>query len=181
MVFTVADEPVEYIGTGESVLVEARSLGTTDALVHGAVMWDCDGNATPVRRNSTNLQRTTTLDFATMAADGSNTAPAVPVDLQNDAHALQIGARALVGGGAMVPVSLRLFGQEAVPDPGGVFGLIELTPAGGLAVGPAVPGGGAFVRIELVPGQFRATLYMVIGFPAVGGGASTMEVWEEIE
>ena len=173
--------PAEWVGFGESVFVEAQSLGAADALVHGAIFWGCDAPMVPTRRDVANLQRTTALDFATMSADGSNTAPAVTVPMQPDTKMLQVAAGPLTGGGAMVPVSLHVFGREAIPDAAGAQRLVELTQAGGLAVGPAIPGGSAFERIPIVPRQFDATLYMVIGFPAVGGGASSLQVWEELE
>jgi len=179
--FTIAPtERVEWCGTGISVLIEIRSLTAVDALVTGAVMWSTGGPATPNRRPVTRLQRSTTLSLAQAGADGAITQPAVAIEMQNDARALQFLAGPLTGGGAMVPVAVYVYGQTAIPDAAGAFHLVELTPAGGLVVGAGAPGGSAFARVPLVPGAFDQTLYQVVGFPGVGGGATELQVWEEV-
>ncbi len=172
VMMTLWNDPVEWTGVGQGVRVEVERIGPFPVILTGSVSADCPGldvSHEPV----TNLARSNLLDFATATADNAITQPSAFTDCQEAVRAFAMDADALTFGGAMVPVSVTLWGRRTLDGAAVALGTI--------VVGPGLPGGSAFLRIPVMRGMFDGTAYQAVGFPAVGGGQAQLDVWEEVD
>jgi hypothetical protein len=156
----------------KGVKVEVRLENAANpATIRGAVSWG--GPYLPAQpRDVSSLAQRRALSFAQATADGailgfSATAQAT---ISQACDLVELTCNELTGGAAMVPVTLYLAGVRISDG--------AIVPLGSVTISPAVAtvNGGAYARFPIIPFEFSAIQYQVIGFPALNGGAATFQI-----
>jgi len=165
-----APKTVEWEGVGHSCEVSARAIATGETYkLLGGLTWTCEvasarrtvGRQSVVRK---------LIDHTIQTADGSAVAVAPLAALNPNADALHAAAGPLLGGGAMRPVVVRLFGlrwRDNVWEYLGAF-----------VCHPALPRGE--VTIRGLEGRYIGLGHMLSRFEVLGGGQCLFEVWATV-
>lgn len=173
-IYTLDARPRRWRGHATAVLVEAALVEAGESVtLTGAGGWQCCPSAiwgaAPIL--GTHLVARKTLSFTQATTDAAIAGVGSLGALQPEARRIMVTADALTGGGAMVPVTVRIFGRRFIGD-------------AWILIGEFVVGTGTAsnnVLVDVVPGQLDELGYQVVGFPAAGGGSATLHAWEELD
>jgi hypothetical protein len=166
----LGNEARVWTAVTKGVKVEVKRVDSGNpAVVRGAVSWG--GDYLPAQpRDVSSLVVKRALSYAQASTDSALTAFGASTSLPEAADLLELTCDQLAGGSAMVPVTLYVAGKRITDSKSILLGSVTVGPESSSV------NGGTIKRFPIIPGEFSAVLYQVIGFPSSNGGAATFQI-----